>query len=173
MIMKKFLAIVCMMLMSTTAMFAQGEMGLGLNLNYAVSDNYKPFGLGVKFQYEFAKNCRGEALSNYYFPKNDNSVGDLNLNFQYLVHIGDVVTFYPVAGLSLIDMMITGDTKKVMKALNADTSKFLVGFNAGVGFEFYLSQSWKANIEAKYQYAKSGDWKLDWEPLSIGVAYRF
>ncbi|MBR1934385.1 MAG: porin family protein [Prevotella sp.] len=171
--MKKLFAFVCMLLMST-AMFAQNEsMALGVNLNYGVSSDYKPFGVGARFQYEFIENVRGEALVNYYFPKDDSSVLDANINFQYLFGIGEKMNFYPVAGLSLINMMVTGDTKKALDVLGADTSKFLVGFNVGVGFEYKFTSNLKGLVEVKYQYAKSDGWKIDWEPIQLGVAYVF
>jgi len=172
--MKKFFAIVCMMLMSTTAMFAQNEaMALGVKVNYGISSDWKPFGIGAKFQYEFVENVRAEAAVNYYFPKDNNSVLDGNVNLQYLFRINDKMAFYPTAGLSLINMMITGDAKDILKATGQDTSKFLVGFNGGVGFEYFLTNNIKADIEVKYQYAKSDGWKIDWEPISIGFSYVF
>ena len=49
------------------------------------------------------------------------------------------------------------------------SSETKFGFNAGVGIEYYLSESFKINFEAKYQYVKNYDRPV----LSIGAAYCF
>ena len=171
--MKKFFAVICMMLMST-AMFAQaGRIGAGINLGYGLSSDYKTFGAGAKFQYEFVENVRAELAGNYWFPKDNSAVLDFDLNFQYLIGIADGWNVYPVAGLSLIDMMITGDAKDALKAFGADTNKMVIGFNAGVGTEYYLTSNLKANLDIKYQYGKKDGWKLDWIPIQLGLVYSF
>lgn len=49
------------------------------------------------------------------------------------------------------------------------TSETKFGFNAGAGIEYNLSENFKINFEAKYQYVKNYDRPV----LSIGAAYCF
>ena len=49
------------------------------------------------------------------------------------------------------------------------TSETKFGFNAGAGIEYNLSENFKINFEAKYQYVKDFDRPV----LSIGAAYCF
>ena len=48
-------------------------------------------------------------------------------------------------------------------------SETRVGFNAGGGIEYFLSEQFKINAEVKYQYTKDSDWPV----ISIGAAYVF
>lgn len=171
--MKKFFAIACMMLMST-AMFAQdNKMAVGVNLGYGLSDNYKPFGIGARFQYEFVENIRAEVNGNFWFPKDDFRIIDANLNFAYLIPLGESVKVYPTAGVGLLNCGYTGDLKDAMDALNLDTNKTMFSWNVGAGIEYAIAASTKIFAEVKYQYAKSDEWKVNWEPITVGVAFSF
>lgn len=167
--MKKFLFMAAMMLMSVAASAQDGKMAAGVNVNYGISDGYSPLGFGAKFQYEFVEKVRGEVSGNYFLPKNDAYIWDLNLNFHYLVPLGEQANFYPLAGVSYMTSALCGDFKKLADAAGADTSDGNIGFNLGVGAEYFVSSSFKLNFEAKYQYVKDGDWVV----LGIGAAFVF
>lgn len=171
--MKKFFAIVCMMLMST-AMFAQaGKTGVGLNVGYGLFKDYKPFEVGAKLQYEFIDDVRAEVSGNYWFPKDDQATLDVMLNLQYLIEIAPGVNVYPMAGAGWVNMMLTGDTKDFAKAVGADTSKGAFGWDVGAGVEYYISSNVKLNLDVKYLYAKKDGWKIDGVPFQIGIVYNF
>ena len=164
--MKKFVMMAVMMLMTMAASAQDGKMAAGVNVNYATMDGYSPLGLGAKFQYEFIENVRGEASFNYFFPKDmggiDSNMWDLNLNFHYLVPLGEQVKFYPLAGLAY--------QTAVASASGHSESDSKIGFNAGVGAEYFVSSNIKLNVEAKYQYVSDD---RDWPVFSVGFAYVF
>jgi outer membrane protein X len=157
--MKKYLMIVCMMLVST-AMFAQkGTTGVGVQANYGMHSDYKNFGIGAKVQYEFIDNWRGEASADYFFKKDNLSQWDVNLNLHYLFHVGSNVTIYPLAGFSLMESKVSAG------GVSVSDSDF--GFNVGGGVEFPISDAIKFNVEAKYQYINDFDRPV----LSAGVVF--
>ena len=161
-IMKKYLMIACMMLMST-AMFAQdSKFAIGINAGmFAHGDEYNPFGLGAKFQYEFVQNVRAELSGDYWFKKDGYGLWDANLDIQYLIPIAEGLKVYPMAGATL--MGNHGDGEK----------KTAFGFNAGAGIEYYVAESVKLNLDIKYLYAKKDGVKNDGPVFQIGVAYAF
>lgn len=157
--MKKYLMIVCMMLISTATFAQQGATWVGANVNYGLHKDYKNLGIGAKVQYEFIDNFRAEASGNYFFKKDYCTMWDVNLNVHYLIKASDKLTIYPLAGLTLLG------EKVEVAGVSASDSDF--GFNAGAGVEFPLSEGIKLNIEAKYQYVK--DW--DRPVISAGVSF--
>ena len=164
--------IACMMLMST-AMFAQdSKMAVGANVGIALYGNeYNPFGIGAKFQYEFVENVRAEVAYNFWFPKEKAGVMDFDLNFQYLIPIGDGLKVYPLVGASLA--MTHGEAYKDL----LDGQQTMFGFNAGAGIEYYVAENIKINFDAKYQYNKKTkdgyELKMDGPVLQAGIAYCF
>lgn len=167
--MKKLMLMVAIMMMSVAASAQDGKMAAGVNVNYGTSDGYSPLGFGAKFQYEFVDKIRGELSANYFLPKHDAYIWDANLNFHYLVPLGDKANFYPLVGLTYMTSAVTGDAKKYYESHNVDTSDSKLGFNLGIGAEYFLTPNIKANVEAKYQYIKDGDWVV----FGVGLAYVF
>lgn len=177
--MKKIMMIACLMLMSVGA-FAQGKFAIGANAGIALYGNeYNPFGVGAKLQYEFVENFRVEAAYNYWFPKDKAGVMDIDLNLQYLIPIQDGLNIYPIVGANL--GMTHGDAFKTL----FDKQQTIFGFQGGVGIEYYLSDNVKINLDAKYQYNKKtktyellgykSDYELKYDGpvFQVGVAYVF
>lgn len=178
--MKKMMMIAAMMLMSIGA-FAQGKMAVGANLGIAAyGNNYNPFGLGAKFQYEFVESFRAEFAYNYWFPKYESGVMDFNLNLQYLIPISEGLYVYPVVGATLA--LTHGDANKLL----FDGQQSIFGFNAGAGIEYYVAEKVKINLDIKYQYNKKtktihnellGDYdaelKINGPIFQAGIAYVF
>ena len=177
--MKKLMMIAAMMLMSVGA-FAQGKAALGVNAGVALYGNeYNPFGIGAKFQYEFVEDFRVELAYNYWLQKHDAGLMDIDLNFQYLVPINDKINFYPIFGVNY--GMTHGDTYKYL--FGGQESIF--GLQGGAGIEFYLTNNLKANFDFKYQYNKktksytAGGYDIDYElkydgpVFQVGLAYVF
>ena len=177
--------IVCMMLMSVGAFAQAGTVAVGPNVGIALYGNsYNPFGVGAKLQYEFIDNFRGEVAYNFWFPKNDQGIMDIDFNFQYLIPIAEGVKFYPIAG---VNMGIThGDVYKEIFG----EQQSLFGIQGGVGIEYYVAENIKLNVDAKYQYNKrkksydailpglgtiSSEWemKYDGPVFQAGVAFIF
>lgn len=168
--MKKICMMAMMLLMSIGSFAQDGKLALGVNLGVAAYGNsYNPFGIGVKGQYEFVENVRAEVAANYWLPKNDSGVMDLNLNAQYLIPIADGARVYPLAGVCLC--ATHGDAWKAATG-SQDT---LFGFNVGGGIEYVVYENIKINADIKYQRAKksSPDLKYDGPVFQIGAAYCF
>lgn len=67
--MKKIMMIAAMMLLSVGA-FAQGKFAVGANAGIALyGDDYNPFGVGAKLQYEFVESFRAEVAYNYWLQR--------------------------------------------------------------------------------------------------------
>ena len=67
----KRMAMVVIMALSTTFLFAQekGEMGTGVNLSYGTKSGFSNFGIGAKFQYNIIDNLRIEPSATYFLKK--------------------------------------------------------------------------------------------------------
>ena len=174
--MKKFLMIAAMMLMSIGA-FAQeaGRMAIGANAAYGFASNYKTFGLGAKFQYCITDDFRAEASGTYFFKKDYTSAWDANLTIQYLIPISEGFYVYPLLGPTVFGIKVDVPDQHIsyggydydFEGGSASETRF--GVNAGAGIEYFLSDNFKINAEAKYQYTKDSDWPV----VSVGVAYVF
>ncbi len=135
--------IAAMMLMSIGAFAQEGSMAVGAHLGYAgYGDGYSPLGLGGRFQYEFVENIRGEVDADYWFKKDGFGLWDANVNFQYLFPVAEDIKVYPLAGLTLMGTHGDGDSETAL------------GFNIGVGAEYYLQSNLKLSLDIKYQSAK-------------------
>jgi opacity protein-like surface antigen len=181
--MKKIMMIAAMMLLSVGA-FAQGKMAIGANAGMAFYGNeYNPFGVGAKFQYEFVESFRAELAYNYWFPKDKAGIMDIDLNFHYLIPVGEGINVYPIVGVNL--GMTHGEAYKDL----FDGQESIFGFQGGVGIEYYLSSNLKVNLDAKYQYNKKNkdysvtymgstysteyELKYDGPVIQAGIAYVF
>jgi opacity protein-like surface antigen len=173
--MKKIMMIAALMLMSIGA-FAQGKFAIGANAGVALYGNeYNPFGIGAKLQYEFVENFRAEAAYNYWFAKKTDILGteyksgvmDIDLTLQYLIPVADGLKVYPLAGANL--GITHGDFLKEQQSM--------FGFQAGAGIEYYFTDNVKANLDAKYQYNKKTkdgiELKYDGPVIQVGIAYVF
>ena len=175
--MKKIMMIAAMMLLSVGA-FAQGKFAVGANAGIALyGDDYNPFGVGAKLQYEFVESFRAEVAYNYWFAKEEAGVKagvmDIDLNLNYLIPVSEGLNVYPIVGANLAFTHGDGDSESIF------------GFQGGFGIEYYLSDNVKLNLDAKYQYNKktvdidimgyktSIDMKFDGPVIQAGIAYVF
>ena len=158
--MRKLCLFVFAMCMAVAANAQKGEMSLGGNLSFGIDDGYNNFGIGPKFQYTFAEKWRGEASFDYFLKKDHMSEWDINLNVHYIVPIKESkFNFYPLAGLTVLGWNVE----------NGGPSDSGVGFNLGGGFEYYISEHFKANLEGKFQWTDD----IDRGVIAIGAAYVF
>ena len=159
--MKKFFLLACLALASTSLFAQKGTLSLGYNINFGLHSDYKNVGLGAKLQYEFVNNVRGEASFNYFFKKDGCTMWDANVNFHYLIRLGQAKkwTIYPLAGVTLLG------SKVDLGGVNVDNTRF--GGNFGAGVEYPVVNGIKVNAEAKYQVVK------DWNRPVITVGMTF
>ena len=135
-----------------------------MNLNYGLHSDYKNLGLGVKGQYEFIDNVRGEASFNYYLKQDNVSMWELNANVHYLFRITDEVTLYPLSGLTMLTAKVESANFGGIKSSASDTN---IGLNLGAGIEYPLSDSVKLNGEIKYQIVNDFDRPV----ISVGLTF--
>ena len=159
--MKKLAFLVITLIMGVTTAFsqnAQGDKGIGLNLNYAAETS---FGLGAKFQYNLTDHVRIEPEFNYYFEPDWVSFWDLGVNFHYLFPVASDVTIYPAVGIGY------AHAKADFEEISASEGKF--NAKIGVGADFNLGGNWKLNIEPKYQIVDDFNQFV----ISAGLTYKF
>ena len=168
--MKKIL-FAAIMAFSTLTMSAQdSKTAVGVNFGFAPSlmKEYNPMILGAKFQYGFVENIRGEVAANIFTKKDGYGLWDAELNFHYLFPLTEEINVYPAAGAVFMGTMIT----------DADKNYTGIGFNAGAGIDYRLTETIKLNAEIKYlgvSKKDSGYKVIDARGVTfaIGVAYCF
>lgn len=159
---KRILSLACLFALGTAA-FAQskGDMAIGGNLNYGSETS---FGIGAKFQYNITNRLRLEPEFNYYFQKDHVSYWDTGASIHYLFPVASDVTLYPLVGLGY------GQGKWHGGEGWSYTNGYFQA-KIGGGAEFKLSNSWKLNIEPKYQFMDSDD---DGQfVINVGISYCF
>lgn len=155
--MKKLLMLACALIVSAAMFAQQGDKSIGLNIKYGL-DEPKSTGFGIKGQYGFTDQIRGEVSFNYFLKKNHAQMIDVNANLHYVFTFGEFGV-YPLAGVTLQSVNPDGGSSE---------SKF--GLNIGAGAEYPVSEKIKVNLEFTYKLA-SDHW--DRSLVGIGVAYKF
>lgn len=167
--MKKLLVIFAMLLVSTVTFAEEGDKWVGINLNYGFNNKFKNFGVGGKMQYEIKQNLRLEGAVNYFFKRTVSedwggysaSQWDVNLNAQYLIHLGEKMNVYPIIGPSIMTYK-TGDN------IVGSGYHTRFGVNIGAGWEYQVNDEIKLNFDFKYQYLKD----IDRPVFAIGACYK-
>lgn len=166
----KRVLIICMLAVISLGTFAQkqqGQSSIGFNLGYAFdSENVT---IGLDYRYSILDNLRVNPSLTHFAKKNYVNAWAIDLNFHYLFNLGEMVTFYPLAGLSLsfwnldLDWNIGGEQLK----LDANENRF--GANLGLGVEVYATDRMTLGVEAKYNIVKDIDQAL----IALRVGYIF
>lgn len=169
--MKKLLFVLLLAVVSVGAYAQKGSVSGHAKLGY--QSDYKRFGVGVEGRYEIIDNVRLAPDAIIFFPKNDTWGLDINLNAQYTFkNVLDKLTIYPLAGVNISNnkWSASGDTKKVLKALGADTSNSFTnfGFNLGAGADYDITADSYLNFEMKYTFADA-----DYGQFMFGYGIRF
>ena len=103
--MKKLILTLVVALVSACS-FAQvkGDKAVGVNLSYGTE--ISNLGIGVKGQYNFTDNIRGEASFDYFLEKDGLKMWDINVNAHYLFPITDKIKVYPLVGLTYANFSV-------------------------------------------------------------------
>ena len=144
--MKKLLLLVCAAVMSLSASAQAGDKALGAQLVFGSETN--SFGLGVKGQYYFTDQLRGEASVDYFFKNKGVSMWDINANVHYLFDVADKFKVYPLAGLGYTNWSYKLEYDNVTLAKGTDGR---LAVNLGGGAEYALTDNVSVNAEAKWQ----------------------
>ena len=162
--MKKLLLLVCAAVMSLSASAQAGDKALGAQLLFGSKTNN--IGLGVKGQYYFTDQIRGEASFDYFLKNQGVSMWDINANVHYLFDVADKFKVYPVAGLGYTNWSYKYEYAGHTRAEGADGR---IAINLGGGAEYELTKDLSVNAELKYQIISNYNQLL----LGVGVAYKF
>ena len=170
--MKKLLLLVCAAVMSLSASAQAGDKALGAQLVFGSETNN--IGLGVKGQYYFTDQLRGEASVDYFFKNKGVSMWDINANVHYLFDVANKVKVYPLAGLGYTNWSYTNDVIVIEENGNKRTTEFKgsngrLAINLGGGAEYELTKDLSVNAELKYQIISN----YSQLALGVGVAYKF
>ena len=162
--MKKLLLLVCAAVMSLSASAQAGDKALGAQLVFGSETNN--IGLGVKGQYYFTDQLRGEASVDYFFKNKGISMWDINANVHYLFNVANKVKVYPLAGLGYTNWSYKLEYDNVTLAKGTDGR---LAVNLGGGAEYELTKDLSVNAELKYQIISHYNQLV----LGVGVAYKF
>lgn len=171
--MKKFLLIALMVVMgmSVQAQSVKGDMAAGVNVAYGTKDGFSNFGIGAKFQYNFTDALRIEPSATYFFEKDYTKMWDVNVNIHYLFNVVEKLSLYPLAGVSLVGAKaeIDGFEYGGYEIEGASASETKFGANLGAGAQYWLTESFALNFEAKYQLVSDFDRPV----FSLGGVFKF
>ena len=162
--MKKLLLLVCAAVMSLSASAQAGDKALGAQLVFGSETNN--IGLGVKGQYYFTDQLRGEGSVDYFFKNKGVSMWDINANVHYLFDVANKVKVYPLAGLGYTNWSYKLEYDNVTLAKGTDGR---LAVNLGGGAEYELTKDLSVNAELKYQIISHYNQLV----LGVGVAYKF
>ena len=162
--MKKLLLLVCATVMSLSASAQAGDKALGAQLVFGSETNN--IGLGVKGQYYFTDQLRGEASVDYFFKNKGVSMWDINANVHYLFDVADKFKVYPLAGLGYTNWSYKYEFPGLPVVEGSDGR---LAVNLGGGAEYELTKDLSVNAELKYQIISNYNQLV----LGVGVAYKF
>ena len=162
--MKKLLLLVCAAVMSLSASAQAGDKALGAQLVFGSETNN--IGLGVKGQYYFPDQLRGEASVDYFFKNKGVSMWDINANVHYLVDVADKFKVYPLAGLGYTNWSYKYEFPGLPVVEGSDGR---LAVNLGGGAEYELTKDLSVNAELKYQIISNYNQLV----LGVGVACKF
>lgn len=169
---------------------------IGVNVTYGTEVG--SVGFGVKGQYRFIDQFRGEAAFEYFLKKDNVSAWDVNVNLHYLIPVANNLKVYPLAGVTYMRGISHFETSAISSYSSAPnplnyssqasyqaalenylrggesssttSSDGHFGANLGAGIEYDLSDSWKIGFETKYQIIGKGFSQV---AFTVGAAYKF
>lgn len=175
--MKRFVSVIALAFALYTAANAQlkvdfGTFAAGATANYGISGDYKNPGVGITVQKFFGDAFRSNVYVNYFFKQNNVSMLEFGTNFNYVFPLTKQMGIYPILGLGYSIVKLKGvidipSNVTILPDDYADDSVGAIHFDLGVGYEYYITPSFKAFAEAKYRYAKDYDRSI----ITAGVAY--
>ena len=163
--MKKLFLLVCAAVMSLSASAQAGDKAVGAQLVFGSETN--SIGFGVKGQYYFTDQIRGEGSFDYFLKNKGISMWDINANVHYLFDVANKVKVYPLAGLGYTNWSYKYEYPGHSVIEGSDGR---LAINLGGGAEYELTKDLSVNAELKYQIVSNNYSQL---VLGVGVAYKF
>lgn len=180
--MKKILTFVCLLMLGVGVGNAQvhdGESAVGANLVYG--SEIKSLGVGIRYQYGFLEQLRGEVGFNYFFDHDHKSWCDVNVNAHWLLNVlNERFYIYPIVGFNYTmtkfktpaydEQYIDADGNITnVKHPAVSEEKNHIGLNVGAGLEYELTEHWGVNLEYRHTIMR----KVDQGVIGMGVNYKF
>ncbi len=151
--------------MSLSASAQAGDKAVGAQLVFGSETN--SIGFGVKGQYYFTDQIRGEGSFDYFLKNKGISMWDINANVHYLFDVANKVKVYPLAGLGYTNWSYKYEYPGHSVIEGSDGR---LAINLGGGAEYELTKDLSVNAELKYQIVSNNYSQL---VLGVGVAYKF
>ena len=151
--------------MSLSASAQAGDKAVGAQLVFGSETN--SIGFGVKGQYYFTDQIRGEGSFDYFLKNKRISMWDINANVHYLFDVANKVKVYPLAGLGYTNWSYKYEYPGHSVIEGSDGR---LAINLGGGAEYELTKDLSVNAELKYQIVSNNYSQL---VLGVGVAYKF
>ena len=155
---------------------------IGVNVTYGTEVG--SVGFGVKGQYRFIDQFRGEAAFEYFLKKDNVSAWNINVNLHYLIPVANNLKVYPLAGVTYMRVISHFETPSISSYLSEpDPSNFstvqayqramleyLMGSGTTSGTTSGNTSSttssdghFGANLGAGIEYDLSDSWKIGFE----------
>lgn len=151
--------------MSLSASAQAGDKAVGAQLVFGSETN--SIGFGVKGQYYFTDQIRGEGSFDYFLKNKGISMWDINANVHYLFDVANKVKVYPLAGLGYTNWSYKYEYPGHSVIEGSDGR---LAINLGGGAEYEFTKDLSVNAELKYQIVSNNYSQL---VLGVGVAYKF
>ena len=151
--------------MSLSASAQAGDKAVGAQLVFGSETN--SIGFGVKGQYYFTDQIRGEGSFDYFLKNKGISMWDINANVHYLFDVANKIKVYPLAGLGYTNWSYKYEYPGHSVIEGSDGR---LAINLGGGAEYELTKDLRVNAELKYQIVSNNYSQL---VLGVGVAYKF
>lgn len=152
--MKKMLMSAALLLMGTTAIYAQKALfGNGIGINVGYSGFNQNAGFGVHGRINLASGFRVEPTFNYYFKKDNQSQWDIMANFDYVIPVAHKIGIYPMFGIGVANYKYSFE--------HSSDAKTGLSLNFGGGIEFPVAPDFSLGFELKGQYIGIDKWLPD------------
>ena len=171
--MKRFISVAIMFIICVATLSAQ-EFRLKSfdgNIQYAIQqeDGYaNNFGFNAGVTFETVKNLDLVPSVSYYIKTKGVYTWDVNADLHYNFHIEQSHKFalYPLIGVTY---KVWGTKFKGAEDFNKLTCN-KIGFNAGAGAQYMITDTWSVKFEGKYQWFNH---KFDNGVIGLGASYHF
>ncbi|MCR4582957.1 MAG: porin family protein [Prevotella sp.] len=167
--MKKLLLIAAVMFGFAANVNAQDTgFAVGGQVVMGTGSGFTNYGIGVRGQYYFTENFRGEITGDYFFKKDHVTYFDVNAMVHYVFNINDKFSVYPLGGVGLMGAS-TGDETyssggSTIHIEGSTSTEFI--FNLGGGVEYRFADKIRGFVEAKEQFKDGSRFNL-----SVGVMF--
>lgn len=146
------LALVALIALPAFAQTQHGEKSFGIKGGY-ISRNESGFA-GIEFQYSFSSHVRIAPQVGIVFRHKDLDALTIDLDMHFPLSLGsDKAAFYPLLGLAFNSWTRHG-VGGIENNDDVSTHTNCYGLNAGLGFDFRLTDTFKLGIEGRYTLVK-------------------